>query len=245
MPWRTASRGEPMATAGAVDLEPHRGATLEAGEAPREPRAAGADEAGQADDLAAMELDRRRRPARPMRDADRRRSPVRRRQRGACRHVVADHVPDQRRRIELGDRRGHDLAAVAQHRHAVGDREDLVEPVGHEEDQQAFRFSAATTSNSASRSASDSTAVGSSRMRMRASTRQRARQLDELLRRRRSARRRAVRGRARGPIRASTRRRRAPPAVDQAEARARLAAEEDVVGDAELRQRPSAPGRRC
>jgi hypothetical protein len=51
---------------------------------------------------------------------------------------MADHVAHERGVIELPDRRGHDLAAVAQHGHPIGELEYLVEAVRDEEDEQAL-----------------------------------------------------------------------------------------------------------
>ena len=51
----------------------------------------------------------------------------------------ADHEPDELFGVELGGRSGLDVVAVPQHGDAVGDLEDLLEPVGDVDDPDAFR----------------------------------------------------------------------------------------------------------
>ena len=50
----------------------------------------------------------------------------------------ADHHRDQLALVELADRRGADTGAVAQHRHAVGEREDLRQLVADIDDADAL-----------------------------------------------------------------------------------------------------------
>ena len=52
---------------------------------------------------------------------------------------LAEHQLDQRAPVDLADLVRADAPAVAQHRHAVGELEDLVEPVRHEDDAPALR----------------------------------------------------------------------------------------------------------
>ena len=52
---------------------------------------------------------------------------------------LAEHVLDQRAPVDLVDRVRRDAQAVAQHRHAIAELEDLVEPVRDEDDAPTLR----------------------------------------------------------------------------------------------------------
>ena len=55
------------------------------------------------------------------------------------RRSAPDHRRDHPVAVHLGDRRGHHVPAVAQHRDPVGQREDLVDPVRDVDDPDAVR----------------------------------------------------------------------------------------------------------
>ena len=103
--------------------------------------AAGADQAGEAEHLAAADVE-----ADILEDALaaevahrqeqlalRRRRPL-----GEQPHLAPDHVGDRALRRRLGARHGRDQPAVAEHRDLVGDLEDLLQPVADEEDGDAL-----------------------------------------------------------------------------------------------------------
>ena len=84
--------------------------------------------------------------------------------------------------VDLGDRCGQHARAVLEHDDVVGDLEDLLQPMRDVEDGRARRGEApAPWRRAAPVSEADSTAVGSSRIRMRGSVDQRLGDLDDLL----------------------------------------------------------------
>src|SRR5918992_1616478 len=135
---RCARRPDPHGGAVAPDLagvEP-----IDAEDRARHLGAPGADEAGQADDLAAPEGERdvaKDTLAREPADLERRLADHRRLLREELPEVPAHHVADQSAGIELGRRSRDDMGAVAQHRDRVREGEDLLEPVRDEEDGHA------------------------------------------------------------------------------------------------------------
>ena len=110
-----------------------------ADERQRRRRPAGADEPSQPDDLARAHRERdvaKTRPAREAAHLEHRRARRRVARRKLLGYVPADHPADELRAIEAGGRRGRHVAAVPQHGHPIGDREDLVEPVRDVDDAQ-------------------------------------------------------------------------------------------------------------
>ena len=78
-------------------------------------------------------------PARKAFDLERDRSVRRDRPRPIQRvDIASDHHADDRPDIRAGDATGADVMAVAQHRVAVAKPENLLQPVGDEDDRQAF-----------------------------------------------------------------------------------------------------------
>ena len=100
--------------------------------------AAGADQAGEADDLAGGDAQAHAgNPRRGAADVVQREHVARAAARPARRlghaepeiDVAADHQPDHAVARHLGDRQRRHQPAVAQHRHAIGERHDFLEPV--------------------------------------------------------------------------------------------------------------------
>ncbi len=112
------------------------------------------------------------------------------------------------RRRGLADRHGRDPPPVAQHRHPVGDAENLVEPMGDIDDADAARRRRRSASSRRLTSASGSAAVGSSRTRMSECTAS-ARRSPRASARRRGASRPATSGSMSLPMRANASSRRA------------------------------------
>ena len=109
----------------------------------RELAAPGADEAGEADDLAGAhgQADAPgHRPAHEVARLEHRRAD----RHGDLGEEVVDAPPDHHLHefggVGLGDLPRSDIGAVAQHRDAVGDLEDLVEPVADVDDADAARL---------------------------------------------------------------------------------------------------------
>ena len=102
--------------------------------------AAGADESGEADDLAFADGEGDvvhaggLKAARLEEDGAGRRVGSRR---IVLRDLASDHVPDERGGVEAGGGRGEDDGAVAQHADVVREREDLLEAVGDVDDRNA------------------------------------------------------------------------------------------------------------
>ena len=109
----------------------------------RELGPAGPDQARQAEHLAGADLQRN--AAHAGRGAA---DPGQREHRGAgvggsrrinLRDLAADHQLDQAGLVDCVGRAGADAFAVAEDRHAVGEAEDLIEPVGNVDDADAVR----------------------------------------------------------------------------------------------------------
>ena len=142
MPRPSAWRGERMRHRLAVELDRAVLRRRDAEQRQGDVGAAGADEAREAQHLAAPQLERdvlehalagqardlQQRLARPVVGAGE-----------ELGHVAPDHVLDREARRDLRPRPRRDPAAVAQHRHAVGDLEHLVQAVADEQDRHAAR----------------------------------------------------------------------------------------------------------
>ena len=174
---------------------------LEAEQRPQQPGAAGADQPGDAEDLAAMQREASRRQA-------------------AARSSSSSASPGSRgvRGIEVVDRRGRPsarrsssrrrsavvaaarVAAVAQHDEPVGDRLHLLDEVRDVDDRDAPAPRAAGSARTAARTSRVAEAAGRlvEHERRGQPTGERAGDLDELLRRRREVRDRSRPGGSRG-----------------------------------------------
>src|SRR3954447_24983164 len=119
---------------GAVDLDLAALHGVGAEDRPQELAAAGAEQAGDADDLAGahLEVDGRHRPDR-LQAAHRQPRRADRPARGRIERLdlAADHRGDERVLVEVAHRPARDQAAVAEHRDAVADLEHLLEVMGH------------------------------------------------------------------------------------------------------------------
>ena len=109
-----------------------------------------AGHARDADDLARVHAERRvHQPGAAMRIGDahaiqhQQRGSGRARRAAALRHLAPDHQFGERRAVGAGGRTVRDLAAGAQHRDAVGDRQHLVQLVRDEDDREPVRHEAA------------------------------------------------------------------------------------------------------
>ena len=110
----------------------------------RDLRPTGADEAGEPENFARIEIEgdvlHLRRRFEVAHGQHRRGVGVRDRfRRENVLEFAADHHRDERVAIQIGDRPNADQLAVLEHRHAVGDREDLLQPVGDVDDADAVR----------------------------------------------------------------------------------------------------------
>lgn len=219
----------------AVEVDLARVPAVDAEDGPRHLRAAGADEAGQADDLAAADVEGdigedalAGQPAHAQRDLARLDLLLR----VQLRQVAADHAADQ---VVLGhalDRFAGDPGAVAQGGDPLADLEDLLQTVGDEEDGGALLAQGADDTEEPGH-----LAAGEGRRRLvhdqdAGVEGERLGDLDDLLVGDGQAARRAV-----GvefdtePLHQGESRRMGGLVVDAAEGAARLAAHEDVFGD--------------
>ncbi len=236
MPWAMASRGERSRSARpsrriSPPVEP-----VGAEEQPGQLGAAGADQAGEPHDLARAqrEVDVSHRPA-----ADAARLEHHLADRSGARRKLplegtAHHQLDEPRPVEVRGRPDAHERAVAQDRDAVGEAEDLVEAVAHEDDAQAARPQLGHDAKRRSASRGVSAAVGSSRISRRASA-SRARAISTSWRTATSRAATGVSGsRSPRPSRASASRVRADSIAGRQPAEAPLAAEEQVGAHGEL-----------
>ncbi len=151
MPWRIASCGERMRDRLAVDQDAAGIEGIGAEDGARHLGAAGADQPGDAENLAPPDRQRdvgehrgarvaARAAARQPLDGERHRAGG---GIGAMAEqrvdLAADHHADDAVDIGVGDLAAADELAVAEHGVAVADLEHLLEAVRHEDDAQAFR----------------------------------------------------------------------------------------------------------
>ena len=150
-------------------------------------------------------------------------------------HVAADHRPDHRLRRQLLDRLRQDVAAVAHHRDALADREDLLEPVRDEQHRvplRAQRLDDAEQPVDLGAGQRSGRLVHHDHPRVR---RQRLRDLDELLVGDRQPAREPVGVEPNAELlEHGGRLAPHPPVVDAAEPLERLYADEDVLGDGQV-----------
>ena len=150
---------------------------------------------------------------------------------------MADHVAHQLGARHAGGGRAEHAPAVAQHGDAIGDLEDLVEPMRDEQHEQAAPLQLGDGVEQAQALLGRQHRGGLVEREDARRRRQGARDLDELARR--DAERAGDAGRIeRQPefLEQSRRPLVQGAAIEQAPARARLAAEPDVLGDGQLRQ---------